>query len=130
MKQLRYAIRGAQSEHRRRRPVAWLLAVGVLAMGVLVVDVPPSAADGDGITFAAAQDYPSATITYNGTASPGVITHLYRNGRVDKYADLVLANIVASRSCCTEWAAKVLEAPRAQELRYRRLGRSGRRFQR
>jgi len=46
------------------------------------------------ITFAPAQDYPSSTVTYNGTASPGAITHLYRNGKADKYADLVIANIV------------------------------------
>jgi len=45
------------------------------------------------IKFAAAQDYPSSTVTYNGTASPGAIAHLYRDGQADQHADLVIANI-------------------------------------
>ena len=30
----------------------------------------------------------------DGTASPGAIAHLYRDGRADEYADLVIASIV------------------------------------
>ncbi len=45
------------------------------------------------IKFAVAQDYPASTVTYNGTASPGAIAHLYRNGVADEYADLVMANL-------------------------------------
>ena len=51
-------------------------------------------AQGGEIRFSVAQDYPSSTITYNGTASPGAIAHLYRDGQTDEYADLVIANIV------------------------------------
>ena len=44
------------------------------------------------VKFSIAQDYPSSTITYNGTVSPGAITHLYRDGHADQYADMVIAN--------------------------------------
>lgn len=68
----------------------------VLVAGTLLLAAPSAMAKSDGkdIKFAPAQDYPSSTVTYNGTASPGAITHLYRNGKADKNADLVVANIV------------------------------------
>src|SRR5436853_5330963 len=96
MKQLTHWIHGAQSDHPRRRAVAWLLPL--LTMGVLVVRIPPATAAGtDGthgtdVRFSAAQDYPSATFTYLGSASPGSVAYLYRDGHADQYADLVLAN--------------------------------------
>ncbi|MGO4258656.1 FG-GAP repeat domain-containing protein [Marmoricola sp. RAF53] len=71
----------------------WLLLVTIV-VAVLLPAAPSTAKGGDDIQFAPAQDYPSSTVTYNGTASPGAITHLYRNGKADKYADLVIANIV------------------------------------
>ncbi|MCW2857484.1 MAG: repeat-containing protein [Marmoricola sp.] len=77
----------------RRRSVAML---PLLAMAALLLPIPASTAAGNGnpIRFSAARDYPSANVTYNGTASPGAITHLFRNGKRDKNADLVLSNIV------------------------------------
>jgi len=67
----------------------------VLAMTAAVLIAPSATAERGGpIRFAEARDYPSANITYNGTANPGAVTHLYRNGRTDRYPDLVLANIV------------------------------------
>lgn len=64
-------------------------------MGALLLTAPSATAKSDGhIKLAAAQDYPAANVTYNGTASPGVITHLCRNGKRDKYADLVLSKVV------------------------------------
>lgn len=45
------------------------------------------------IKFAVAQDYPSSTVTYNGTASPGAVANLYRDGHADQHADLVIANL-------------------------------------
>jgi len=67
----------------------------VLVVGFVVLAAPPAVSKTDGhIRFTPAQDYPAANVTYNGTASPGAITHLYRNGKADRYADLVLANIV------------------------------------
>ena len=67
-----------------------------LAASAFLFAAPSATAKNDDshITFAPAQDYPSSTVTYNGTASPGAITHLYRNGKADKNADLVIANIV------------------------------------
>jgi len=73
--------------------IAWLLPV--LISGVVLVPVPPAAAErGGDIAFGPARDYPSSNITYNGTASPGAVAHLYRNGTADRHADLVIANIV------------------------------------
>lgn len=45
------------------------------------------------IKFSVAQDYPASTVTYNGTASPGAIAHLFRDGKADANADLVIANL-------------------------------------
>jgi len=45
------------------------------------------------IKFSVAQDYPASTVTYNGTAAPGAIAQLYRDGHADPYPDLVLANL-------------------------------------
>src|SRR3954447_13841723 len=89
MKHLRQWSRGAESKQGRRRAVAWL---PMLAVGVVFVPVPPATAAGTDITFSVAQDYPSATVTYLGSASPGSVAYLYRNGHADQYADLVLAN--------------------------------------
>ena len=69
----------------------WLLTVW--AASVVVLPASPSAADEGDIRFAVAQDYPSSTITYNGSASPGSVAYLYRDGHADKYADLVMANL-------------------------------------
>ena len=52
-----------------------------------------SGARGGDIKFAVAQDYPASTVTYNGTASPGAVAYLYRDGHADQNADLVLANL-------------------------------------
>lgn len=59
-----------------------------------------SGAGGDGIDqpqagdikFSVAQDYPSSTVTYLGSASPGAVTYLYRDGHADEHADLVMGN--------------------------------------
>jgi len=94
MRQLRHWIRGAEPDHPRRRTVAWLLPLP--AMGILLFPVPPAHAAGTDetdIRFSAAQDYPSATFTYLGSASPGSVAYLYRNGHADEHADLVLANL-------------------------------------
>ncbi|MFA5939954.1 MAG: VCBS repeat-containing protein [Sinimarinibacterium sp.] len=50
-------------------------------------------ADVGDIKFSVAQDYPASTVTYNGTASPGAVAYLYRDGHADPYADLVMANL-------------------------------------
>ncbi|MEA2348570.1 MAG: hypothetical protein QOG62_2357 [Thermoleophilaceae bacterium] len=68
------------------------LLPALAASAVLLCALPPASDAGD-IKFSVAQDYPSSTVTYNGTASPGAITHLYRDGQADKNADLVIGNI-------------------------------------
>lgn len=70
----------------------WLLPVAIMI--AVLLPAAPSTADSGGITFAPAQEYPSSTVTYNGTASPGAIAHLFRDGKADEHADLVIANIV------------------------------------
>ncbi len=70
------------------------LVLLVVTSTTLLVAPPATAKREDSIRFATAQDYPSSTITYNGTASPGAVTHLFRHGHVDRHADLVVANIV------------------------------------
>jgi hypothetical protein len=90
MKQLRQGIRGTASDRPWRRAVAWLL---LPAIGIFLLPVAPAAAAGTDIRFSAAQDYPSATFTYLGSASPGSVANLYRDGHADQYADLVLANL-------------------------------------
>ena len=80
------------------------LAAGVVLLSALLCASCQQSSDGDRagideaqagpIMFSVAQDYPASTITYNGTASPGAVAHLYRDGHADQNADLVLANIV------------------------------------
>jgi hypothetical protein len=77
--------------HRRIRATKTWLVAAVFA-GSMVLSAPPSTADVGDIKFAVAQDYPSSTITYTGSASPGAVAHLYRDGHADAYADLVIAN--------------------------------------
>jgi len=64
----------------------------VLAASAVLLFAPPGTAHAGDIKFAVAQDYPSSTVTYLGTASPGAIAHFYRDGRADKNADMVIGN--------------------------------------
>jgi hypothetical protein len=65
--------------------------MAVALNAVLLLAVPCAAHAGD-IRFAVAQDYPASTVTYLGTASPGAVTHLYRDGHADRNADMVIGN--------------------------------------
>jgi hypothetical protein len=85
---------------KRKSTVMPLAAGTVLLSAMLCAACGRSSEDGTGgiepagdIKFSVAQDYPASTVTYNGTASPGAIAHLWRDGIADENADLVLANI-------------------------------------
>ncbi len=73
-------------KHLRRRVRAMVAAAAVLL-------ALPSAAQAGDVKFSVAQDYPASTVTYNGTASPGAIAHLWRDGRADEHADMVISNL-------------------------------------
>ncbi len=78
-----------------------LSASTVLLSALLATACRSPDGDGDGsvearageIKLSVARDYPSSTVTYNGTASPGAVAHLYRDGFADEHADLVIANL-------------------------------------
>ncbi|PTU28235.1 FG-GAP repeat domain-containing protein [Stenotrophobium rhamnosiphilum] len=81
-----------------RKIIATPLAASALLLSALLStscqqSQSPDVEVGD-IKFAVAQEYPSSTVTYNGTASPGAVAYLYRDGHADQNADLVIANIV------------------------------------
>lgn len=65
-----------------------------LAAAAASLSALPCAAHAGDIKFAVAQDYPASTVSYVGSASPGSVAHLYRDGHADQHADLVMANIV------------------------------------
>jgi hypothetical protein len=71
---------------------AGLRLLPALVSSAVLLFALPAAAHAGGIKFAVAQDYPSSTGTYNGTASPGAVAHLYRDEHADRKADLVIAN--------------------------------------
>jgi len=87
-----------------RRPVrlsSVLVASIVLCSAFLLTACQDDAGESGGridelragdITFSVARDYPSSTITYTGSASPGAVSYLYRDGHADPHADLVMAN--------------------------------------
>jgi hypothetical protein len=81
MKNLIHRIRGTRTS----------LAAAAVAIS-MVLSAAPSTADVGDITFSVARDYPSSTITYTGSASPGAVAHLFRDGYADANADLVIAN--------------------------------------